>query len=173
MLIFQHKISLKNTCPECFLFSIFLTGPQNSKSSKYWGNDEPGFMTALFHSTTILLKSWKRVSLHKTSKMGLIFMTMPKCQYYFIVKLVKTADTEGIIDSIETVFNWFSIVSFTDLMLELNVDGESVIVGVHRGVGTHLMEKTPWFQLIHCSNHRWTLVAVANGHILSALYVIF
>ena len=28
-------------------------GPQNSKSLKYWANDEPGFMTGLFFSTKI------------------------------------------------------------------------------------------------------------------------
>ena len=34
-----------------------LTGHQNSKNLKYWANDEPGFMTGLFYSTKILLKT--------------------------------------------------------------------------------------------------------------------
>ena len=38
-------------------FLAFLTGPQNSKILKYWANDEPGFMTGLFYSTKILLKT--------------------------------------------------------------------------------------------------------------------
>ena len=28
---------------QCFLFSIFKLGPQNSRSLKYWANEEPGF----------------------------------------------------------------------------------------------------------------------------------
>ena len=51
-------------------------GLQNSKMFKYRANDESGFMTGLFYSTKILLKTSQRVSLHKTSKMGLIFMNM-------------------------------------------------------------------------------------------------
>ena len=51
-------------------------GPQNLESLKYWANDEHGFMTGLFYSTKILLKTWPRVSLHKTSIMSLIFMNM-------------------------------------------------------------------------------------------------
>ena len=41
------------------IFSIhhFLTGPQNSKSLKYWANDKPGFMSGPFYSTKILLKT--------------------------------------------------------------------------------------------------------------------
>ena len=31
-------------------------GPQNSKSLKYWANDEPGFMIGQFYSAKILLK---------------------------------------------------------------------------------------------------------------------
>ena len=59
-----------------FFYLAFLTGPQNSKSLKYWANDEPGFMTGLFYSTKILLKTLKRISLHETSKMGRMFMNM-------------------------------------------------------------------------------------------------
>ena len=58
---------------------------------------------------------------------------------YFRVELVETADAAGIIESIETVFNQFGITSFTDRMSGLNVDGASVNVGVHRGVGTQLV----------------------------------
>ena len=43
--------------PIVFSFKHFLIGPQNSKSLKYWANDEPGFMTGLFNSTKILLKT--------------------------------------------------------------------------------------------------------------------
>ena len=61
---------------------------------------------------------------------------------YFSVESVKTADAAGIIECIETVFNRFGITSFTDRMSGLNVDGVSVNVQVHRGVGTQLMKKT-------------------------------
>ena len=73
---------------------------------------------------------------------------------YFSVKLVKMADAAGIIESIETIFNRFGITSFTDRVLGLNVDGVSVKVGVHRGVGTQLMKKALWLQVTHCFNHR-------------------
>ena len=39
-----------------FLLAFF-AGPQNSKSLEYWANDEPRFMTGLFCSTKILLKT--------------------------------------------------------------------------------------------------------------------
>ena len=32
-------------------------GPQNSKSLKYWANDELGFMSGAFHKAKILLKT--------------------------------------------------------------------------------------------------------------------
>ena len=64
------------------------------------------------------------------------------------------ADAAGIIESIETIFNRFGITSFTDRVLGLNVDGVSVKVGVHRGVGTQLMKKALWLQVTHCFNHR-------------------
>ena len=63
---------------------------------------------------------------------------------YFSVKSVKTADATGIIECIETAFNRFGITSFTDRMSGLNVDGASVYVQVHRGVGTQLMKKNLW-----------------------------
>ena len=39
---------MTNKYPQCSLFSIFYMRPQDSKSLKYWANDEPGFMTAYF-----------------------------------------------------------------------------------------------------------------------------
>ena len=51
-------------------------GPQNLISLKYWVNDQPGCMIGIFYNSKILLKIEQRVSLHKTSKMGLIFMNM-------------------------------------------------------------------------------------------------
>ena len=56
-------------------------GPPNSKRLKYWANDEPGFMTEIFYSAKILLKIYQRVSLHKTLKMGLLFMNLPKSMF--------------------------------------------------------------------------------------------
>ena len=69
--------------------------------------------------------------------------------------MIKTADTAGIIESIETVFSRFCITSFTDRKLGLNIDGASVNVGVHREVGTQLMEKSLWLLVIHCFNYRF------------------
>ena len=40
-----------------FSFKRFLKGPQNSKSLKYWANDKPEFMTGLFYSKKIMLKT--------------------------------------------------------------------------------------------------------------------
>ena len=73
---------------------------------------------------------------------------------HFSVESVKMAHAARIIESIETVFNRFGITSFTDRMSGLNVDGASVNVGVHRGVGTQLMKKASQLQVIHCFNHR-------------------
>ena len=55
-------------------FLAFFDGPQNFKSLKYWANDEVGSMTGLLYSTKLLLKTYPRVSLHRTSKMGLILI---------------------------------------------------------------------------------------------------
>lgn len=46
------------------------------------------------------------------------------------------------------------MVSFTDRMSDLNIDGANVNVGVHREVGTQLIKKALWLQVIHCFNHR-------------------
>ena len=43
-------------------------GAQNFKSLKYWTDDELGFMTGLFYSTKILLKTKQKVRLHKNLK---------------------------------------------------------------------------------------------------------
>ena len=40
-----------------FSFQYFYMGPQNSKSLKYWANDERGLMTGLFYCLKILLKT--------------------------------------------------------------------------------------------------------------------
>ena len=53
-----------------------------------------------------------------------------------------------------TAFNRFGITSFTDRMLGLNIDGVSVNIGVHRGVGSQLMKEAPWLQVVHSFNHR-------------------
>ena len=60
----------------------------------------------------------------------------------------------GMIDSIKTVLNRYGITLFKDRMSDLNVDGANVNIRVHRGVGTQLMEKALWLQVIHCFNHR-------------------
>ena len=53
-----------------------MTGSQNSKCLKHWANDELGLVSDLFYRTKILPKTLKRVSLHKTLKMDLIFMNL-------------------------------------------------------------------------------------------------
>ena len=58
-------ISLKTYIRNVFFLAFF---------DETSNDDEPGFMTGLFYSTKILLK--QRKSLHKTSKIGLIFMNM-------------------------------------------------------------------------------------------------
>ena len=73
---------------------------------------------------------------------------------YLSIESVKTADAKGIIESLEEAFSRIGITNFEDLLLGLNVDGASVNVGKHKGVGTQLKEKAPWLQVIHCFNHR-------------------
>ena len=51
------NFSARNFPDKCIPTVIFLIGPQNSKSLKHWANDEPGFMSGLFYSTKVLLKT--------------------------------------------------------------------------------------------------------------------
>ena len=38
-------------------------------------------------------------------------------------------------------------------LVGINIDGASVNLGKHKGMGTLLKEKSPWIQVIHCFNH--------------------
>ena len=38
-----------------------------------------------------------------------------------------------------------------------NVDGTSVNMGLHRGLGVLLREQSPWLLIVHCFNHRFEL----------------
>ena len=59
---------------------MFFDGPQNSKSLKYWANDEGWFMSSLFYSTKILLKNLIKGQFAQNLKMDLRAMNMSKYQ---------------------------------------------------------------------------------------------
>ena len=73
---------------------------------------------------------------------------------YFSIESVTNANAEGIKETIATAFSRFGISNFSSRLLGLNVDGASVNVGVHRGLGTLIKEQAPWLSLVHCFNHR-------------------
>ena len=39
-------------------------------------------------------------------------------------------------------------------LVGMNVDGASMNLGIHKGVGIFLKEKGPWVQVIDCFDHR-------------------
>ena len=61
---------------------------------------------------------------------------------YLSAESLKVADAAGITKSIETAFNRFGVMSFTDKVSGLKIDGANVKVRVHRGVGTQFRKKS-------------------------------
>ena len=67
---------------------------------------------------------------------------------------MNVANAPGIVASIEDASKRVSCKDFMDKLVGINVDGASVNLSKHKGVGTLLKEKSPWIQVIHCFNHR-------------------
>ena len=67
---------------------------------------------------------------------------------------MNVANAPGIVASIEDASKCVSCKDFMDKLVGINVDGASVNLSKHKGVGTLLKEKSPWIQVIHCFNHR-------------------
>ena len=63
------------------------------------------------------------------------------------------ADAEGLQTAIETSFSRIGISRFPDRLVGLNIDGASVNMGVHAGLGAKVCETAPWLVLVHCFNH--------------------
>ena len=73
---------------------------------------------------------------------------------YFNMESVSNADVEIKKETIRTVFTCFGISNFTSSLLGLNVDGASVNMGVHWGLGTLIKQEAPWLSLVNCFNYR-------------------
>ena len=73
---------------------------------------------------------------------------------YFSIESVSNADAEGIQETIKTAFARFGISNFTSRLLGLNVDGASVNMGIHRGLGALIKQQASRLSLVHCFNHR-------------------
>ena len=73
---------------------------------------------------------------------------------YLSIETLNVVNAPGIVASIEDAFKRVSCKDFMDELVGINVDGASVNLGRHKGVGTLLKEKSPWIQVIHCFNHR-------------------
>ena len=69
---------------------------------------------------------------------------------YFGIGSISNADAKGIKETIKTAFASFRISNFTSRLLGLNVDGASVNIGIHRGLGTLIKQEAPWLILVHC-----------------------
>lgn len=70
------------------------------------------------------------------------------------VESPEQADAEGLQNSITRAFSRIDIPCFSDRLVGLNVDGASVNVGIHAGLGAKIRETAPWLVLVHCFNHR-------------------
>ncbi|XP_028408661.1 zinc finger protein 862-like [Dendronephthya gigantea] len=70
------------------------------------------------------------------------------------VESATTADAEGLLRAIESAFSRLGISCFPDRLVGLDVDGASVNMGIHAGLGAKVRESAPWLVLVHCFNHR-------------------
>ena len=73
---------------------------------------------------------------------------------YFSIKSVSNAFAKGVKETMKTVFARSGISNSTSSLLGLNVDGASVNMRVHQGLGTLIKQEAPWQSLVHCFNHR-------------------
>ena len=73
---------------------------------------------------------------------------VPKLKYSS-VENVKSADTEGILQSLRIAFERTGIKNLEDSIVGLHVDRASVNTGRKRG-----LRNAPWLELVHCFNHR-------------------
>ena len=90
---------------------------------------------------------------------------------YFSIESLSNADAEGIKEAIKTAFARFGISNFTSHLLGLNVDGASVNMGIHRGLGILTKQEAPWLSLVQCFNHKVELAikdSFANSSFTSA-----
>ena len=72
---------------------------------------------------------------------------------YVRIETINVANAPGIVALIEDAFKLLSCKDFMDKLVGINVDGTSVNLDKHKGVGTLLKEKSPWIQVMHCFNH--------------------
>ena len=86
---------------------------------------------------------------------------------YFSIDFVSNADAKGIKETIKTPIAHFGSSNFTSCLLGLNVDGASVNMVIHQGLGTLIKEEVPSPSLVHCFNHRIEL-AIKNSFINSS-----
>ena len=74
------------------------------------------------------------------------------------VESPEQVDAKGLQTAVTTAFSRIDIPCFSYRLVGLGVDGASVNMGVHAGLGTKLREMAPWLVLVHCFNHRIELV---------------
>ena len=73
---------------------------------------------------------------------------------YLSIEPLKIADAPTILQSIEDAFERIRNKSFTDKLVGINVNGASVNLGKHTGLGKLVQEKDTWLLVIHCFNHQ-------------------
>ena len=66
-------------------------------------------------------------------------------------------DAKGLKEAIELAFSRIGLVNFSSKPYGFNVDGASVNMGIHRGLGVLLPENAPWSTIVHRFNHRFEL----------------
>ena len=80
----------------------------------------------------------------------------PKVKFMSI-ETPKHTTADGLKDIIEISFNRIGIENYSNKLYGFNVDGASVNMGLHRGLGVLLREQSPWLLIVHCFNHRFEL----------------
>ena len=74
---------------------------------------------------------------------------MKAFQHLNSIASVSNADAKGIKENIKTAFARFRISSFTSHFLGSNVDGASINMGIHCGLGALIKKEAPWLSLVH------------------------
>ena len=76
---------------------------------------------------------------------------------FFAIETPEHAHADGLKAMISESFERVGITEFHLKLVHFNVDGASVNMGIHRGLGVKLKEDSSWLTVTHCFNHRLEL----------------
>ena len=67
---------------------------------------------------------------------------------------MENANVAGLCECIHKAFERSGINNFQSRLVGLNIDGASVNLGIHNGLGALMKNEMPWLEVIHYFDHR-------------------